>query len=319
MTRSLVRHSLTSAVSKPRALLVLALSAGLAACAAPASGPSSSSALQLRAEQLDDRVRVTTTDGQVVTEYRYAANQKYPYFYPVAGPRTGASVTTESSEPYPHHHSLFFGADFVNGGNYWQDELSRGQILAQETRIVRASGPEVELRQTNLWSRPGAESPFRDERVIRISAPSPEIRLIDFDVTLTALIDVHVRKSNHSLFAARMVPALSVDSGGVLIDARGRRNAEGTFGQEAEWADFSGTRNGVEEGLAILNHPSNPWTPPPWFTRDYGFFSPTPLEWLAEGVRLARGEQLRLRYRTVVHGGDADDAGIAGLYAEYAR
>ena len=297
-----------------RAAVVAAALLALAACAAAGAGAGRGT---LQAVQLDDRIRVTVGD-RLVTEYRYADGQKYPYFYPVAGPRTGESVTTETSEPYPHHHSLFFGSDYVNGGNYWQDELSRGRIVAQETRLVRASGPQVEFTQTSLWMRPGAESPFRDERTVRISAPSPDIHLIDFDITLTPLIDVRIEKTNHSLFAARMVPALSVDSGGTLVNSRGGRSAEGTFGNEAEWADFWGTRRGVVEGLAILNHPQNRWSPPPWFTRDYGFFSPTPFNWFEEGhLDLPRGEQLRLRYRVVVHGGTTEEARIADLYRDY--
>ena len=295
-------------------ILCLAGVGGVSGCSAHAP-----SGTQLRAEQLEDRIRITA-DGELVTEYRYADDQKYPYFFPVVGPRSGESVTTESSEPYPHHHSLFFGSDYVNGGNYWQDELSRGRIVAEETRIVQATGSEVEFTQTSVWSRPGAPSPLRDERVIRISAPSDDVRLIDFDITLTPLIDVRIEKTNHSLFAARMAPALSVDSGGILVNSRGGRNAEGTFGQEAEWADFYGSRGGVVEGLAILNHPQNRWTPPPWFTRDYGFFSPTPFNWFEDGhLELPAGEPLRLRYRVVVHGGTTEEARIADLYADYAR
>jgi hypothetical protein len=305
-------HRLRSAVTAT--ILSLAGGGAISGCAAHAPPDT-----QLRAEQLEDRIRITA-GGELVTEYRYADDQKYPYFFPVVGPRTGESVTTESSEPYPHHHSLFFGSDYVNGGNYWQDELSRGRIVAEETRIVRASGSEVEFTQTSLWSRPGAPAPFRDERVIRISAPSDDVRLIDFDITLTPLIDVRIEKTNHSLFAARMVPALSVDSGGTLVNSRGGRSAEGTFGQAAEWADFYGARGGVVEGLAILNHPQNRWTPPPWFTRDYGFFSPTPFNWFEEGhLDLPAGEPLRLRYRVVVHGGTTDEARIAELYADYAQ
>lgn len=285
----------------------------LAACAAP-----SPAGRTLQAEQSGDRIRVTV-DGRLVTEYRFAEGQKYPYFYPVIGPRSGESVTTESSEPYPHHHSLFFGSDYVNGGNYWQDELSRGQIVAEDTRIVRGAGAVVEFTQTALWSRPGAESPIRDTRTIRVSSPTEDVFLIDFDITLTPLINVHIEKTNHSLFAARMVPALSVDSGGTLVNAHGGRSAEGTFGKEAEWADFYGTRGGVTEGLAILNHPQNRWTPPPWFTRDYGFFSPTPFNWLEEGVSLPRGEPLRLRYRVVVHGGTTEEARIAQIFEQYAQ
>ena len=199
-----------------------------------------------------------------------------------------------------------------------QDELSRGQIVAQETRITRASGAEVEFTQTNLWQRPDAEPPIRDERVIRVSAPTSEIRVIDFDITLVPLMDVRIEQTNHSLFAARMVPALSVDSSGTLVNSRGGMKADGTFAQQAEWADYWGTRNGIAEGLAIFNHPENAWTPPPWFTRDYGFFSPTPFNWMEDGfLSLPAGEPLRLRYRVVVHTGGTEDAGIAGLYTDY--
>jgi len=64
----------------------------------------------------NDRVQILV-GGELFTSYRFARSQKYPYFWPVNGPVTGRSITTESSQPYPHHHSLFFGCDRVNGGN----------------------------------------------------------------------------------------------------------------------------------------------------------------------------------------------------------
>lgn len=311
--------NLSRSSTRPPAVAPLLRMGATALLLFSACAPAGPAGRTLRAEELDDRIRVTV-DGELLTEYRYAENQKYPYFYPVVGPRSGESVTTESSEPYPHHHSLFFGSDHVNGGNYWQDELSRGQIVAQETEVVRAAGDEVVFTQTSLWTRPGAEPPFRDERTIRISIPSDDIHLIDFDITLTPLMDVRIEQTNHSLFAARMVPQLSVDSGGTLVNSRGERSEEGTFGSEAGWADYHGSRDGVVEGLAIFNHPRNHWSPPPWFTRDYGFFSPTPFNWMEEGhLDFSEGEPLRLRYRVVVHGGTTEDARIAEMYEQYAR
>ena len=273
----------------------------------------------VRAEKLQDRVRITV-DGELFTEYKYADDQKYPYFYPVRGPASGKTVTTESSEPWPHHHSLFFGSDEVNGGNYWQEGLDRGQIVPQETEIQKASGDTVVFTQTSRWQRPGAKSPFLDERRIRITAPSPELRIIDFEITLTPLIDVRIQKTNHSLFSARMVPALSVDSGGTLVNARGQTGEEETLGEESPWMDYWGTRDGVTEGLAILNHPENRWSPPPWFTRNYGFFSPTPMNWLEGGeLNIPEGEKLHLRYRVIVHEGGTKAAGIEQLYDRYAQ
>ena len=60
--------------------------------------------------------------------------------------------------------------------------------------------------------------------------------------------------------------------------------------------------------------------PVQWFTRDYGFFSPTPFNWLDDaGLRLAKGETLELEYMVVVHAGDAAEAVIAALFASWAE
>lgn len=247
---------------------------------------------------------VVSVAGKLFTEYLWLANEKYPYFFPVNGPRTGRSVTTRREPQYPHHSSLFFGCDRVNGGNYWQEGLERGRIVSQQVRLVRAAGPQVVFEQDCRWERPGAEAPFDDHRVIAISAPSADVRWIDFDIMLTARATVRIEKTNHSLFSARMAPDLSVKGGGILVNAQGDQGEKGTFGKPSAWADYRGTRDGETEGLAILCHPANPGFPPPWFTRDYGFFSPTPFFWPANGATdLARGEKLRLRFRVVIHAG----------------
>ena len=76
----------------------------------------------------------------------------------------------------------------------------------------------------------------------------------------------------------------------------------------------------MTEGLAIFQNPGNRWYPAPWFTRDYGFFSPTPMFWIENDVlELPKGEKLELRYRVVVHSGNAEGAGIAEMFKRYAR
>lgn len=270
----------------------------------------------LWAEAKADRVAIFVGET-LFAEYLFPPDAKYPYFFPVNGPRSGRSVTVRNTEPYPHHSSLFLGCDRVNGGNYWQEGVERGRIVSREARVVRASGSQVVIEQECRWERPGADSPFRDQRRIVVSAPSPDRRYIDFDITLTATTEVRIERTNHSLFAARVAPELSVQGGGMLVNAHGAQSEKGTFGRPAPWADYRGPRAGVTEGLAIFCHPSNRWFPPPWFTRDYGFFSPTPLHWLEGGfVDFAKGETLRLRYRVVVHAGAPT---LADLEAEFRK
>ena len=261
---------------------------------------------------------VVNIDGKLFTCYKFAGSQKYPYFWPVNGPLSGKSITTETSEPYPHHHSLFFGCDRVNGANFWQDVNQRGQILSQGPKLAETSDERIVLTDTCLWKQPGKEPVIEDTRQMTISAPSEILRIIDFKITMTPLVDIEILKTNHSLFSARVVPELSVTSGGTLINAEGNTSEKGTFGTASPWCDYSGTRNELTEGIAILQNPANRWFPSKWFTRDYGFFSPTPMYWLeGDKLNLAKGEKLTLEYRVLVHAGDSETANVAGLFNQY--
>jgi hypothetical protein len=285
---------------------------------ARAEPPPAAPGPRLSAERLDDRI-VVRVDDRTLTCYRFGAGQKYPYFYPVNGPLSGVSVTTESSLPWPHHRSLFFGCDKVNGGNYWQEGNDQGQIVSRGPTVVHAGPDRVEIADECDWRRPGTPSVVLDRREIRLEAPSPGLRTIAFRITLVAQVDVRIERTNHSLFAARVAPELAARGGGVLRNAAGATGEKGTFGAASPWCDVSGTRFGLREGLAIFDSPRNRWYPSRWFTRDYGFFSPTPLNWLDDaGLRLGPGERLELEYLVVVHAGDADEAGIAGLFAQWA-
>jgi len=265
----------------------------------------------------EDQV-VVTVGGKVFTCYKFAASQKYPYFWPVNGPTSGKSVTTESSQPYPHHHSLFFGCDRVNGGNYWQESNEHGQIVSKDPRIMEASDDHIVFTDECFWQKPGKEPIIRDLRRVGITAPRKDVRFIDFEITLEPLVDVSILKTNHSLFSARVVPELSVNSGGTLINAEGKTGEQGTWGFASPWCDYTGTRDGVTEGIAILQHPGNRWFPAKWFTRDYGFFSPTPMFWPEGGrTEIPKNEVFTLRYRVVVHTGDVKKAGIKQIFQQY--
>lgn len=284
------------------------------------SANDSEAALRVKAVAAENAVDVYV-ENHLFTRYKAEASQKYPYFFPVNGPLSGLSVTTESSEPYPHHHSLFFGCDQVNGGNYWQDSLDKGQICSTSLRIIEAEGDRVVLENECAWSKPGEAPVVHDTRRILITAPCDTVRILDFEITLTPAMDLRIDRTNHSLFAARMAPELNVASGGTLANARGDKGESGTFGKASPWCDYYGERNGITEGLAIFQHPSNPLYPVQWFTRDYGFFSPTPLYWPPNEthVSLSSGISVTLRYRVVVHAGTTEEAGVAEYFSRYSE
>lgn len=271
----------------------------------------------LTAEKLGDRIEIRA-GGTLLTSYILSEHEKYPFFFPVNGP-SGAGVTSMRNGNYPHHSSLFFGCDRVNGGNYWQEGLERGQIVPLRADIIESGKDRVIIENENIWTRPGAMAPIKDLRIITITAPSGDHWQIDFDIYMEMLMEVTIEKTNHSLLSVRMDPDLAVINGGTLVNAEGERGEKETFGKRSSWMDYHGQRMGRTEGIAIFQHPDSEWFPSPWFTRDYGFFSPTPMYWPGNdtGMQLEKGRTVRLRYRVVIHSGDHLQAGIADLYERY--
>jgi len=272
----------------------------------------------LSAVQIGNRIDIQV-GNQFFTSYRFSPDEKYPFFFPVNGPVSGSSTTSMRNGEYPHHSSLFFGCDRVNGGNYWQEGLERGRIISIGARIIEAKGSRVVIEDECIWKRPDADSPILDRRKITVTSPVKGVYQIDFDIEMEMLMDVTIQKTNHSLFSARIDADLSVKQGGTMINSEGKEGEKGTFGAPSPWIDCYGTRKTGTEGIAIMQHPSNKWFPSPWFTRDYGFISPTPMYWPADdkATVLKKGEKIALRYRVLVHPGDSNTAGIAGYYEKY--
>jgi hypothetical protein len=255
--------------------------------------------------------------------YRAHPTQKYPYFFPVAGPASGLSLTSESSLPWPHHRSLFFGCDFVNGGNYWQDELARGQIVSSGPRVVESTPRSAAIVDACEWRQPGQPVQMSDERRFTLSMAGPRLWVLDVDITWKAVVDVAIEKNNHALFAVRAAHDITPWGGGRLVSSEGRAGESETFGKPARWCAFSGRRTQARgepvEGIALMVHPEGPWSPCPWFTRDYGFFSPMPFNWIEQPWRLAAGQSVRIRHRVVMFAGDPEEAGLDGVYEAWVR
>jgi hypothetical protein len=211
----------------------------------------------------------------------------------------------------------------VNGGNYWQAELEAGQIVSQGPRIGTATAQSAELLDECQWRRPNEEPQMADTRRFVITVPDPQHRTIDADITWRALHDVTIQRTNHALFSVRAAVDITPWGGGTLISSEGAVGEAATFGKPARWCCFYGKRGqdagAPVEGIALFEHPQNPWPDCPWFTRDYGFISPMPFQWLTEPWQLPAGASVRLRYRVVLHAGDPVEAGLEGLYATWVR
>jgi len=162
---------------------------------------------------------------------------------------------------------------------------------------------------------------MKDRRKLTFTVPSENLRFIDWEIEWQAVESVVVQKTNHALFSMRAALDITPKAGGNLVNAEGLTGEKGTFGQKSGWCGFYGKRAAVPsvvEGIAIMDHPGNPWAPTPWFTRDYGFASPTPMNFMEKPWELGAGKSVRMRYRVVLHAGSQQDAGLDRVYRSWA-
>lgn len=260
-------------------------------------------------------------NNEPLTSYRAHPKQKYPYFYPLVGPVSGLSLTSETALPWPHHRSLYFSCDRLNGGNYWQEGLDRGQIISQGPRVGEADAHSVDILDECEWAVPGEPVQMTDRRRFTVTVAGPRLRLFDAHIEWIAVEDVTVQRTNHALFSIRSAVDISPWGGGTLVSSEGAVGEQATFGKPARWCAIYGRRAKAQgapvEGIALFEHPSNPWEDCPWFTRDYGFLSPMPFNWIEEPWRLPAGESVHLKYRVAVFAGDHEEAEIDSLYRQW--
>jgi len=276
-------------------------------------------------------------DNHTLLSYRAHQTQKYPFFSPMAGPITGLPLVVETGRPWPHHRGVFFGLDMVNGGNYWQEALARGQIISQgpsfakeENGQYKVSATTAEIVDRCLW-RQGTNDPIiEDQRRFVVNIVDERRYILDADFVVKALTDITVQQTNHGLFGVRCAPDLAPTGGGTLESSEGKKGQSNTEGQPARWMALYGRRaklkEDIVEGIAVFcpsKAPHPAFRDCPWFTRDYGNISPTPMNWLrSRGDNpfvLPQGEELHLRYRVVAFGGTPTEAGLNDLWEEFDR
>jgi hypothetical protein len=308
------------------------------------------SAAEFTVEQSDGKVTVKL-DGKLFTEYFQSG--KKSSLYPVIGPTGKAmtrpypidkkevdaaakeNVTSKSGDAakgkpvtndHPHHRSIWFGHQQVNGANVWTESSGTGSQKHKEF-VEISGGKQAKIVTTNDWLDKDGKKLCEDTRAI-ICSTDGDNRIIDYDVAIKATEgDVTFGDDKDGLFAIRVPDSMRVEAGkgGTYINSEGQKDEKGAWGKPAKWMDYHGPVEGETLGIAILNHPSSYGFPTHWHTRGYGLFAANPFGLKMFGEEkpgtytLKAGDTLKFRYRVIFHKGDEKEGRIAESYAAYAK
>jgi hypothetical protein len=284
--------------------------------------------------QVPDKIDVDL-DGKPFTTFHSGVAEGRPYLAPLRS-ASGKIITRHfpmemiegESRDHKHHRGLWFSYDDVNGVKFWEndpsyDDPKTGRIVATKAEWKPASKT---LETVFNWNDHSGKTVLVEHRVMTFRS-GPSLRIIDFDITLTAPEKVAFGDTKEGAFAIRLADALTEKSGsGKMVDSEGRQGMAAIWGKRASWVDYSGTLDAENLGIAIFDHPSNPGYPVHWHARDYGLFAVNPWGQHAFDPEAAEAHttlpakgSLRFRWRVVIHEGDAAGARIAELYKEFAK
>jgi putative heme-binding domain-containing protein len=215
----------------------------------------------------------------------------------------------EGREPVDHadmHPGVWLGFGDVSGEDYW-----RNRAVIRHDRFVEGpavvAGSVVFASESTMLKADGSEFARLVNRCV-VRDEGGEMRL-EWKAEVTPLVDGFRFGDQEEMgFGVRMASGLAERSGGMIRSSGGRESAAETWGQEAEWCEYSGVVDGVRAGVRVVPDPDNfrvSW----WHNRDYGLMVANPFGRAAmkrgerSVVAVRKGETFRLGFRMMLSAG----------------
>lgn len=236
-----------------------------------------------------------------------------PFVHPLRSP-SGRVLSVESPADHPWQRGLWFAVKFVDADNFWEEVEPFGrQVTTDDHRLE--------------WVRPDGRVALLEERSVVEVDPGlgDGSYAIDWTTALEAAgAEVVLDRTPYTSWGGyggltfRGAPDWC-DTRVLTADGSEHRRPVAV---ESPWCDLSSG----EAGLCLLDHPSNPRHPVPWYgasrSRAYGegwanYLNAAFL--FHQAMTLPVGQPLVLRYRVVVHDGRWDAARAQAAWEAWAR
>jgi len=267
--------------------------------------------------QKTDKSVALMNNGKILWQFNYGNDQAKPYFHPVALV-DGTVLTDNAPKDHPWHHGLWFSWKFINGVNYWEEDLQTGLApgatkwdnVKIETRPNGSASITMDLSYLVLDQPPV----LTEKRTVDISEPNEAgVYWLDWTSTFTAVADV-VRLDRTPLpneqggqdFGGYAGLSVRLSQG---IQDGGYYSTDGLIQLEKDryrgkhtGLEFAGRKNDNAFGIAILDHPDNLNAPSPWYcigSQTMIYLSPAVICYKPQ--TMAKGDCFTLRYRVLVH------------------
>ena len=290
----------------------------------------------VRIQQTADRISVTI-GGKPFTALVADKTARKLYLHPVltaSGKRVTRGFPMEpaknESDDHPHQRGVWIGAEHVNDADFWENDPAdknprAGTVTLTKVSGVREGAADGAFTIEANWIPPNGDGKalVSETRTMTFRAPTPETRAIDIDLRLHANAQVTFADHHDALLGLRLAGPFEIARGGRVVNAEGLNTWDKLRGARSAWVDSLATLAGEEVGVAVMDAPTNVRFPTPWHVREYALvfaspfashdYSPSAPD---ASLTLKPGDDLKLRYRILIHPGNAD---VGAAFKEFSK
>jgi hypothetical protein len=243
------------------------------------------------------------------------------YVHPLYG-LDGQILTEDFPEDHRHHRGIFWAWHQVRIGDLAAGDPWVCRDFLWDVTSVRASPSDqaITIAADVTWKSPQYTGPngvmipiVREWTKITASAATPTYRLIDFEITLLALVEkVRIGGSDDEKGYGGFSPRIKLDDPLRFAGTSGEVEPKKTAVTAGKWINVVGDGYGI----AILTHAMNPSPRGEFILRRQRSMQNAVYPG-RQPVALSTTAPTVLRYRLVVHRGDLDNHQIDRLQSEY--
>ena len=252
---------------------------------------------------------VIMQSGAMIGEFVFAdAKIRRPFFANLRAPG-GIPVTrtwppVEGADHADMHPGVWLGFGAISGQDFWRNKAT----MKHESFAVPPAWKTDRLEFATVSSLLAADgTKMATMRCDFTLAPKGHELHLTWAAAITPEMDGFYFGDQEEMgLGVRMATPLTQKSGGRITSSTGATTAKATWGQAAEWCDYSGTINGTPAGIKIMPDPTN-FRPSWWHNRDYGVFVANPFGRAAmkqgeqSRVTVKKGETHRMKFTVIFH------------------
>lgn len=258
-------------------------------------------------------------DGNEIFAYNHKNIKSRPYIFPVIGP-SGRLITRIGHPHDPrghcHHYSIWLGHQNVNGVNFWEESHQSGKQVPQNILELEDSDEFCSMTASVNWQGRNGTVLLSETKKISLHPIENGQYLIELGLNFKAVSKLRLGKTPFGFLGVRVAKTMGVhDGGGRITNSEGQINEDEVFRKTARWCDYSGPASPEEwNGISVIDSPLNLNHPPKWHVRNDGWMCPS--LFLDEGIDLTQDEELKLKYRLLIHKDEVDPSMIEEQYKE---